>query len=185
VLTLLLSGASTGRGGGGARTFHIVPLSSRQPHILRQRSPVFHFSTIIIPLAKMDNHLQMQAQARINKLTFLLDKSTIYAKIIGDRMARQQIEKRKAEKRAETIKANKEKKGDAVTVRESTRDKKPKVKEEEVEESGKRKRKGDANGSSKKVKVEDQVSCQILEEGGELTIETCCQGRRDKWGRET
>lgn len=134
---------------------------------------------------KMNNHLQMQAQARINKLTFLLDKSTIYAKIIGDRMARQQIEKRKAEKRAETIKANKEKKGDAVTVRESTRDKKPKVKEEEVEESGKRKRKGDANGSSKKVKVEDQVSCQVNGEGGELTAETCCQGRGHKWGRET
>ena len=76
-------------------------------------------------------------------------------------MARQQIEKRKAEKRAETIKANKEKKGDAVTVRESTRDKKPKVKEEAVEESGKRKRKGDANGSSKKVKVEDEVSCRL------------------------
>jgi len=110
---------------------------------------------------KMTNHSQMQAQARINKLTFLLDKSTIYAKIIGDRMARQQIEKRKAEKRAETIKANKEKKGDAVTVRESTRDKKPKVKEEEVEESGKRKRRGDANGPSKKVKVEDEVSCQV------------------------
>jgi ATP-dependent DNA helicase len=109
----------------------------------------------------MNNHLQMQAQARINKLTFLLDKSTIYAKIIGDRMARQQIEKRKAEKRAETIKANKEKKGDMVTVRESTRDKKPKVKEEEVEESGKRKRKGDTNGSSKKVKVEDEVSCRL------------------------
>jgi ATP-dependent DNA helicase len=108
----------------------------------------------------------MQAQARINKLTFLLDKSTIYAKIIGDRMARQQIEKRKAEKRAETIKANKEKKGDAVTVRESTRDKKPKVKVEEVEDSGKRKRKGDANGSSKKVKVEAEVSCRLDKEKG-------------------
>ena len=105
----------------------------------------------------MNIHSQTQAQARISKLTFLLDKSTIYAKIIGDRMARQQIEKRKAEKRAETIKANKEKKGDAVTVRESTRDKKPKVKEEEVEEGGKRKRRGDANGAVKKAKVEDQV----------------------------
>jgi hypothetical protein len=133
---------------------------------------------------KMNNHLQIQAQARINKLTFLLDKSTIYAKIIGDRMARQQIEKRKAEKRAETIKANKEKKGDAVTVRESTRDKKPKVKEEEVEESGKRKRKGDAIGSSKKVKVEDQVSTTLNQERGELISETCCQGRRDQWRRE-
>jgi len=48
-----------------------------------------------------------------------------------------------------------------MIVRESTRDKKPKVKEEEVEESGKRKRRGDANGSSKKVKVEDEVSCQV------------------------
>ena len=151
---------------------------------VKTKKSTSHFSIIVPLLAKMNNHLQMQAQARINKLTFLLDKSTIYAKIIGDRMARQQIEKRKAEKRAETIKANKEKKGDAVTVRESTRDKKPKIKEEEVEESGKRKRKGDANGSSKKVKVEDQVSCQILQEGGELTTETCRQGRRDEWGRE-
>jgi hypothetical protein len=111
----------------------------------------------------MNVHLQTQAQARINKLTFLLDKSTIYAKIIGDRMARQQIEKRKAEKRAETIKANKEKKGDAVQVRESTRDKKPKVKEEEVEEGGKRKRRGDATGAAKKVKLEDEVSYRVIQ----------------------
>jgi hypothetical protein len=34
-----LCGAGTNRGGGGARTFHILPLSSRQPHISRQRSP--------------------------------------------------------------------------------------------------------------------------------------------------
>jgi len=161
VLTLLVCGAWTCRGSGPGY-FHNAPLSSRQPHIPRQRGQ--RFPTAILPFldsVKMSNHLQMQAQARINKLTFLLDKSTIYAKIIGDRMARQQIEKRKAEKRAETIKANKEKKGDAVTVRESTRDKKPKVKEEEVEESGKRKRRGDANGSSKKVKVEDEVSSQV------------------------
>lgn len=130
----------------------------------------------------MNDHLQTQAQARINKLTFLLDKSTIYAKIIGDRMARQQIEKRKAEKRAETIKANKEKKGDAVTLRESTRDKKPKVKEEEVEEGGKRKRKGDANGASKKAKVEekDQVSILTCRGRRKLIVETGSQGRGDK-----
>ena len=40
VLTLLLCGATTGRGGGGACSFHLVPLSSRQPHIPRQRSPL-------------------------------------------------------------------------------------------------------------------------------------------------
>jgi ATP-dependent DNA helicase len=107
----------------------------------------------------MNPYLREQAKARANRLTFLLDKSTIYAKIIGDRMARQQIEKRKAEQRAETKKANKEKKGDAAGGRTSTRDKKSKVKEEpEVEAGSKRKRKGDANGSAKKVKVEDEVS---------------------------
>ena len=47
VLTLIPCGAGTNRGGGGGHTFHLVPLSSRQPHIPRQRSPVFHFSTII------------------------------------------------------------------------------------------------------------------------------------------
>jgi hypothetical protein len=72
-------------------------------------------------------------------------------------MARQQIEKRKAEQRAETIKANKEKKGNAAGGRTSTRDKKSKVKEEpEAAETGsKRKRKSEVNGAAKKAKVED------------------------------
>lgn len=71
-------------------------------------------------------------------------------------MARQQIEKRKAEQRAETKKANKEKKVDASGGRSSTRDKKPKIKEEaEVDAGSKRKRKSEVNGSAKKVKVED------------------------------
>lgn len=106
-----------------------------------------------------------QASARATRLSFLLDKSQIYAKIIGDRMARQQIEKRKAEKRAETRKANKEKekKGEAATGgRGTTRGKKPVVKEEEEEDTsaGKRRRKSDVKAPSKKVKLEehDEVS---------------------------
>lgn len=64
-------------------------------------------------------------------------------------MARQQIEKQKAEARAATRKENKEKKGEAGTSREGLRD----VKKGEV--VGKRKR-GEAG--RKKVKVEDEVS---------------------------
>ena len=99
--------------------------------------------------------------ARASRLTFLLDKSTIYAKIIGDRMARQQIEKRKAEQRAEVRKANKEKKGEQVPTRGGTR---KKVKEElegdgdveaPVEEGGKRKRRGEGGPVEKRQKVED------------------------------
>lgn len=100
-----------------------------------------------------------QASARATRLSFLLDKSQIYAKIIGDRMARQQIEKRKAEKRAETRKANKEKeqKGEAAASgRGGTRGKKAVVKEEEEDTStGKRRRKSDAKGANKKAKVEE------------------------------
>jgi ATP-dependent DNA helicase len=50
-----------------------------------------------------------QEQVRANRLKFLLSKSEIYAKVIGDRMERQQIEKAKAEARAATRRANKEK----------------------------------------------------------------------------
>lgn len=101
-----------------------------------------------------------QASARASRLSFLLDKSQIYAKIIGDRMARQQIEKRKAEKRAETRKANKEKeqKGEAAASgRGGTRGKKAVVKEEEEDDmsAGKRRRKSDVKGANKKAKVEE------------------------------
>lgn len=98
-----------------------------------------------------------QAAARASRLTFLLDKSQIYAKIIGDRMARQQIEKRKAEQRAETRKANKEKKDEGTAGREGMRDKKKVAAKEEQKESGtaKRRRKSDVNGSNKKAKVEE------------------------------
>ena len=108
---------------------------------------------------------RQQARQRADRLTFLLDKSTIYAKIIGDRMARQQIEKAKAEKRAATRKENKEKKGEvsAVGTKEGLRGKK-KVDEEKDEEknvNGKRKRKSDvtANGKKAKVEVDESVSC--------------------------
>lgn len=50
-----------------------------------------------------------KAAARAARLSFLLEKSGVYAKIIGDRMERQQIEKANANARAAVRKANKEK----------------------------------------------------------------------------
>lgn len=104
-----------------------------------------------------------QVAARAARLSFLLDKSTIYAKIIGDRMARQQIEKRKAEARAEVRKANKEKKeAEAKEVkREGMRDKR-KPKEMDVESKaegrGKRKRQKVGGRDEEKAKVDmDEV----------------------------
>ncbi|TYJ55066.1 hypothetical protein B9479_004290 [Cryptococcus floricola] len=108
-----------------------------------------------------------QASARASRLSFLLDKSTIYAKIIGDRMARQQIEKRKAEQRAEVRKANKEKKaeveepvakGKGKGTRASAREKKVEPVEAEVEEvKGKRKRQSVGGRGEKKAKVEEEA----------------------------
>ncbi|ORY32001.1 SNF2 family N-terminal domain-domain-containing protein [Naematelia encephala] len=90
-----------------------------------------------------------QASARAARLSFLLDKSTIYAKIIGDRMARQQIEKQKAEERAAARKNKK--RGTEPPHRDGLRD----VKKEKNEEiSSKRKRKSDVGGVGKKVKTE-------------------------------
>lgn len=108
-----------------------------------------------------------QAAARAARLSFLLDKSTIYAKIIGDRMARQQIEKRKAEARAEVRKANKEKKeAEAKEVkREGMRDKrKPQGMdvENKAEGRGKRKRQNIGGRDEKKAKVDmDEVNILI------------------------
>jgi hypothetical protein len=138
-------------------------------------------------IAKMPetDHQDPQESARASRLTFLLDKSTIYAKIIGDRMARQQIEKRKAEQRAETRKANKEKKGEVVPTRGGTRKKGGANAnangngnghggaEEEVEEQGsgagagaKRRRKGDGGAGAapggKRQKVDEDVSEVML-----------------------
>lgn len=93
-------------------------------------------------LEPFQSHLQNKARA--DRLTFLLNKSTIYAKIIGDRMERQQIEKRKAEARAATRKENKEKKSDVGATRGSTREKKKVEPEPAAEKAGsKRKRRGD------------------------------------------
>ena len=98
-----------------------------------------------------------QAAARASRLNFLLEKSTIYAKIIGDRMERQQIDKQKAEQRAEVRKANKEKrsKEGAEASRTGLRDKKEA--EVETQAGTKRKRGKDGAKESKKLKVE--VSC--------------------------
>ncbi|OCF33191.1 helicase [Kwoniella heveanensis BCC8398] len=100
-----------------------------------------------------------QAAARAARLSFLLDKSTIYAKIIGDRMERQQIEKRKAEHRAEVRKANKEKQANAgpSTGRGGMRGKKE-VKDEPAPAAttgSKRKRRSEGGGDDKRLKVED------------------------------
>jgi ATP-dependent DNA helicase len=101
-----------------------------------------------------------QAAARASRLNFLLEKSTIYAKIIGDRMERQQIEKQKAEQRAEVRKANKEKRSkEGTESRTGLREKKEK---EVTEEPGaKRKRGQDAEKDTKKAKVE--VSKSVAE----------------------
>ncbi|WWD22255.1 hypothetical protein CI109_106746 [Kwoniella shandongensis] len=103
---------------------------------------------------KEEGESDPQAAARAARLSFLLDKSTIYAKIIGDRMERQQIEKQKAEQRAETRKANKEKRGETSGGREGMREKKGKV-VEEVNANGKRKRRSEGGRGEKRVKVED------------------------------
>lgn len=70
-------------------------------------------------------------------------------------MARQQIEKAKAEKRAATRKENKEKKGEVgnVGAKEGLRGKK-RAEDEEKNTNGKRKRKSDVQTNGKKVKVE-------------------------------
>ena len=67
-------------------------------------------------------------------------------------MARQQIEKQRAEQRAASRKENKGKKGDLTSGREGMR-KKDKVEEKEVE--GKRKRKSEGAGNEKGVKIEE------------------------------
>ena len=68
-------------------------------------------------------------------------------------MARQQIEKAKAEKRAATRRENKEKKGDFTSgTKEGLRGKRPV--EEEKAVNGKRKRKSDVQANGKKAKLE-------------------------------
>lgn len=102
---------------------------------------------------------RLQAKARADRLTFLLDKSTVYARIIGDRMERQQIEKAKADKRAAVRKENKEKRAGVGAVRESSRMKDKHVEEQPADDekpvAGKRKRRGEADKEAKKPKLEE------------------------------
>ncbi|WRT63465.1 uncharacterized protein IL334_000370 [Kwoniella shivajii] len=110
---------------------------------------------------KEEGESDPQAAARASRLSFLLDKSTIYAKIIGERMERQQIEKQKAEQRAETRKANKEKKAEEgqTTTRGGTRREKVKVEEKNQEKEvngNKRKRRSEGGRDGKRLKVEEE-----------------------------
>nr|XP_019014337.1 helicase [Kwoniella pini CBS 10737]OCF53118.1 helicase [Kwoniella pini CBS 10737] len=121
---------------------------------------------------KEEDETDPQAAARASRLSFLLDKSTIYAKIIGERMERQQIEKRKAEQRAEVRKANKEKRAEESqpSGRGGMRDKKVKVEEESTEATGnKRKRRSEGGRGEKRVKVEDEDEDTKPDVNGENT----------------
>lgn len=92
--------------------------------------------------------------ARTARLTFLLEKSTIYAKIIGDRMERQQIDKAHAEARAATRRANKEKKDAAGTGRRGgMRDR---ATHDDATTTSKRPRRGDGGRSGKRAKMEGE-----------------------------
>ncbi|WVQ80990.1 hypothetical protein IAT38_003097 [Cryptococcus sp. DSM 104549] len=113
---------------------------------------------------KEEGESDPQASARAERLKYLLSQSTIYAKIIGDRMERQQIEKREAQARAEARKANKEKKEVEAAAagpggRAGMRGRKQTEKAAEAEAAtkaaaGKRKRES-VGGRGKKAKVEE------------------------------
>nr|XP_019048526.1 helicase [Kwoniella bestiolae CBS 10118]OCF27456.1 helicase [Kwoniella bestiolae CBS 10118] len=120
----------------------------------------YHSDANLPPIDHKPHDARYQAAARAARLSFLLDKSTIYAKIIGERMARQQIEKKKAEERAEVRKANKEKKAEEgqTSGRGGMRGKKVKVEENEKETpavGGKRKRRSEGGREEKRAKVEE------------------------------
>ncbi len=105
---------------------------------------------------------EQQAQARASRLTFLLERSSIYAKVIGERMERQQIAKQKAEQLAATKKQNKEKKAAEAGanssrsgLRHAHQDKEEK---EDQPAKGKRKARESTGRGAKKAKVEGEVS---------------------------
>nr|XP_018266547.1 helicase [Kwoniella dejecticola CBS 10117]OBR88705.1 helicase [Kwoniella dejecticola CBS 10117] len=128
--------------------------------------------TLLPSLDHRINDAQYQAAARASRLSFLLDKSTIYAKIIGERMERQQIEKRKAEQRAEVRKANKEKRAEDAPAagRGGMRDKKVKVEDAPQEAAGtRRKRRSEGGRGEKRVKVEDEAEDVKPEVNGDKT----------------
>lgn len=101
-----------------------------------------------------------QAAARAARLSFLLEKSGVYAKIIGDRMERQQIEKANANARAATRKANKEKRNaEGATVgREGMRDR-----TEAVEPLKKRRRAEDTRRRGKAAEPDLKEALQAAE----------------------
>ncbi|GMK58238.1 hypothetical protein CspeluHIS016_0502700 [Cutaneotrichosporon spelunceum] len=84
---------------------------------------------------------------RANRLKFLLSKSQIYAKVIGDRMERQQVEKAKTEALAATRRMNKEKRAEPGPSRETRSG------GQSVASPLKRRRR-DERPSSKRVKLE-------------------------------
>lgn len=103
-----------------------------------------------------------QERARASRLTFLLERSSIYAKVIGERMERQQIAKQKAEALAAVKKQNKEKKaveasanGTRGGLRHAHTDNQDKDAAEPAR--GKRKAKETNGRGAKKAKVDDEV----------------------------
>jgi ATP-dependent DNA helicase len=61
-----------------------------------------------VPIVTEEAPLDPEEQASQMRLKFLLEKSSIYAKLVGDRMERQRQVKAKQEERAATTKRNKE-----------------------------------------------------------------------------
>jgi ATP-dependent DNA helicase len=104
-----------------------------------------------------------QASARTAHLSFLLEKSTIYAKIIGDRMERQQIEKAQAEARAATRRANKEKK-EAAGPSSGRAGMRGRAKEDESARPAKRRRADESGRSGKRDTPEVDESSNAQEE---------------------
>ena len=67
----------------------------------------------VVPTVTEEPPLDPEEQASQMRLKFLLEKSSIYAKLVGDRMERQRQTKAKQEERAATTKRNKEAKATA------------------------------------------------------------------------
>ncbi|KAK8845307.1 hypothetical protein IAR55_006020 [Kwoniella newhampshirensis] len=149
-------------GGTSTSTSTPMPASPRtaSPGLVEQVNGIDVGEAVVVDdlveEVKKEGENDPQAAARAARLSFLLDKSTIYAKIIGDRMERQQIEKRKAEQRAETRKANKGKRGETTGGREGMREKRGNAPVEEVNVNGKRKRKSEGGREDKRVRVEKE-----------------------------
>ncbi|KAK4689103.1 ATP-dependent DNA helicase, partial [Tremellales sp. Uapishka_1] len=134
-------------------------------------------STFYRSFATMFVELDDQAKARSARLNFLLNKSTIYAQVIGDRMERQQIEKAQAEARAATRKANKEKKDsemEAGSRREGMRRK-------DKEEVGSKRKRESAGGRGKRAKVEN-VKPAVEDESGLLPSKDGEEVEQEKQG---